>query len=47
MQDGHGVGLAIVKRIVERYGGNIVVKSAAREGTTFEVTLPRGDGTVT
>ena len=47
VQDGHGVGLAIVKRIVERYGGNIVVKSAAREGTTFEVTLPRGDGTVT
>lgn len=46
VQDGHGVGLAIVKRIVERYGGTIVVQSAAREGTTFEVTLPRGDGTV-
>ena len=45
VQDGHGVGLAIVKRIVERYGGTIVVKSAAREGTTFEVMLPRGDGT--
>ncbi|MBY0273874.1 HAMP domain-containing histidine kinase [Candidatus Binatia bacterium] len=46
VQEGHGVGLAIVKRIVERYGGTIGVKSAAREGTTFEVTLPRGDGTV-
>lgn len=46
MQDGHGVGLAIVKRIVERYGGTIVVKSAAREGTTFEVSVPRGDGGV-
>ncbi len=45
-QDGHGVGLAIVKRIVERYGGVIKVRSAARHGTVFEVTLPRGDGTV-
>ncbi len=43
-QDGHGVGLAIVKRIVERYGGVISVQSVPGEGTTFEVTLPRGDG---
>lgn len=46
VQEGHGVGLAIVKRIVERYGGTIIVRSGAREGATFEVTLPRGDGTV-
>lgn len=42
-QEGHGVGLAIVKRIVERYGGSIKVQSVVHEGTTFEVTLPRGD----
>ena len=42
-QEGHGVGLAIVKRIVERYGGSINVRSVLREGTTFEVSLPRGD----
>lgn len=45
-QDGHGVGLAIVRRIVERYGGVINVRSARGEGTVFEVTLPREDGAV-
>jgi signal transduction histidine kinase len=42
-QEGHGVGLAIVKRIVERYGGVITVQSAPQGGTIFEVTLPRGE----
>lgn len=37
---GNGIGLAIVKRIVELYEGNIEVKSAPGEGSTFIVSLP-------
>jgi signal transduction histidine kinase len=37
---GTGVGLAIVKRIVDTHGGSIRVESVEGEGTTFHVTLP-------
>ncbi|HVJ63637.1 MAG TPA: PAS domain-containing sensor histidine kinase [Bdellovibrionota bacterium] len=38
---GYGLGLYIVKKIVEAHRGNIRVRSAPGEGSTFVVELPR------
>ena len=38
--EGSGIGLAIVKALVQRMGGTIAVQSQAGVGTTFEVSLP-------
>lgn len=42
LADGHGLGLSIVRRLVERMGGEVGVESAGRpgEGSTFHFTLP-------
>jgi PAS domain S-box-containing protein len=40
--EGSGIGLALVKELVELQGGTITADSAAGEGTTFTVRLPFG-----
>ncbi len=39
--EGSGMGLAIVKKIVEAHGGTVKIESAPGEGTTLRFTWPR------
>jgi signal transduction histidine kinase len=43
-REGTGLGLSLVKRIVELYHGQVRVESTLGKGTTFTVTLPREVG---
>jgi signal transduction histidine kinase len=43
---GVGLGLSIVRRMVEAYGGAVAVTSQPGRGTTFWVRLPRADAPV-
>ena len=39
--EGTGIGLALVKKIVESYGGSVGIESAVGQGSTFHFTWPK------
>lgn len=39
--EGTGIGLAVCRKIVERYGGTITARSSKNKGATFIVRLPK------
>ncbi|QXT39041.1 GAF domain-containing sensor histidine kinase [Gymnodinialimonas ceratoperidinii] len=43
-QSGTGLGMSIVKNIVDQFGGEIGLQTAPGQGTTFTVTFPPRDG---
>ncbi|MFQ5479545.1 MAG: ATP-binding protein [Candidatus Binatia bacterium] len=40
---GSGVGLSIVRKIIERHNGKVWMDSLPGEGTTVHIALPLGD----
>jgi chemotaxis family two-component system sensor kinase Cph1 len=39
--EGTGIGLALVRRIVERHGGTVTAHGALNAGASFTITLPK------
>lgn len=44
---GTGIGLYVTRKIVQKHGGTVTVKSRPGEGSRFEIQLPRQDGAPT
>jgi len=42
---GHGLGLSLVRRIVEAHGGKVAVSTRPGAGTSFTITLPAAAAT--
>ncbi len=43
---GSGIGLTIIKAIVDAHGGRIQVQSEVNQGSCFKVILPKGNGDI-
>ena len=43
---GSGLGLVIASELVRGHGGTLALRSSGPEGTVFDITLPKGDGTL-
>ena len=39
-EEGTGLGLAVVQKIVRDHGGEVKVEATGKSGTTFKVVLP-------